>query len=61
MAGVEKLTLLSADLPAGVYDYTYYITARVPGRYGVLPPWAQAPDVPETFSHGAGSSFTVLP
>jgi uncharacterized protein YfaS (alpha-2-macroglobulin family) len=61
VVSAEKLTLLAAYLPAGAYEYTYEIVARVVGRYAVIPSLAQEFYSPAIYGRGAGATFTVLP
>jgi alpha-2-macroglobulin len=61
VAGMDRLTLFAADLPAGTYSYMYQITAQRAGRYAVRPPLAQAVYLPDIWGRGAGSVLTVRP
>ncbi|HLU09140.1 MAG TPA: hypothetical protein VK003_05700, partial [Oceanobacillus sp.] len=56
----EKVVLYSPYLPAGTYEYVYFVRAGVPGVYNVIPATAQEFYFPEVYGRSAGSVFTVL-
>jgi len=57
----QKVSLYSSYLPAGTYEYTYYVRAVVPGKYNVIPATGQEFYFPEVYERSAGVTFTVLP
>lgn len=57
----QKVSLYSSYLPAGTYEYTYYVRAVVPGKYNVIPATGQEFYFPEVYGRSAGVTFTVLP
>lgn len=56
-----RVNLYATYLPAGTYEYVYYIRAGIPGTYNVIPPTAQEFYFPEVYGRGAGSLFTIQP
>ncbi|MEZ4515816.1 MAG: MG2 domain-containing protein [Chloroflexota bacterium] len=57
--GDEKVTFLSQYLPAGTYQYTYYLDAAIPGTYQVRPATAREQYFPEVFGRSDGLVFTI--
>src|SRR5690606_5527229 len=57
----EMVVLYSTYLPAGTYEYVYYIRAGLPGTFNVIPATGQEFYLPEVYGRSAGSVFTVLP
>ncbi len=57
----EKVVLYSTYLPAGTYEYVYYIRAGLPGTFNVIPATGQEFYLPEVYGRSGGSVFTILP
>ncbi|HEY1409550.1 MAG TPA: hypothetical protein VF434_11435, partial [Promineifilum sp.] len=55
----EKVVFLSQFLPAGTYQYTYFLQPTIPGTYQVMPATAREEYFPEVFGRSEGSVFTV--
>jgi uncharacterized protein YfaS (alpha-2-macroglobulin family) len=55
----EKVTFLSQYLPAGTYQYSYYLDAVIPGIYQVRPATAREQYFPEVFGRSDGLIFTI--
>jgi uncharacterized protein YfaS (alpha-2-macroglobulin family) len=55
----EKVTFFSEFLPAGTYQYTYYLQTIVPGTYQVMPAVAREVYFPEVFGRTDGEIFTI--
>jgi alpha-2-macroglobulin len=55
----EKVVFLSQYLPAGTYQYTYYLQANIPGTYQVMPATAREEYFPEVFGRSEGMIFTI--
>jgi uncharacterized protein YfaS (alpha-2-macroglobulin family) len=55
----EQVVLSTPYLPAGTYQFSYFVRPTVPGTYNVIPPTAREFYFPEVFGRGAGSTFTV--
>jgi uncharacterized protein YfaS (alpha-2-macroglobulin family) len=55
----EQVVLSTPYLPAGTYQFSYFVRPIVPGTYNVIPPTAREFYFPEVFGRGAGSTFTV--
>lgn len=55
----EKVVFLSQYLPAGTYQYTYYLQPNIPGTYQVMPATAREEYFPEVFGRSEGSIFTI--
>jgi alpha-2-macroglobulin len=55
----EKVVFLSQFLPAGTYQYTYYLQANIPGTYQVMPATAREEYFPEVFGRSEGMIFTI--
>jgi uncharacterized protein YfaS (alpha-2-macroglobulin family) len=57
----DRLVLFADHLPAGTYQYTYLLTAALPGEYRVLPTRAWDFYFPETYGHSAGRVYSIQP
>jgi uncharacterized protein YfaS (alpha-2-macroglobulin family) len=57
--GDDQVTFLSQYLPAGTYQYTYFLDAVVPGTYQVRPATAREQYFPEVFGRSDGLIFTI--
>ncbi len=57
----DRLVLFADALPMGTYQYTYLLTAALPGEYRVLPTRAWDFYFPETYGHSAGRVYTIQP
>jgi uncharacterized protein YfaS (alpha-2-macroglobulin family) len=55
----EMVVFTSSYLPAGTYQYTYYLQAVIPGDYQVMPAVAFQEFFPEVFGRSDGLLFTV--
>lgn len=55
----EKVVFLSQFLPAGTYQYTYFLQPNIPGAYQVMPATAREEYFPEVFGRSDGSIFTI--
>jgi len=55
----EKVVFLSQFLPAGTYQYTYYLQPNIPGTYQVMPATAREEYFPEVFGRSEGTIFTI--
>jgi uncharacterized protein YfaS (alpha-2-macroglobulin family) len=55
----NRVSLYAYFLPPGVFRYTYFTTATVPGRFEVAPTHAAETFFPEVFGRSAGQTFTV--
>lgn len=55
----EKVVFYSGHLPAGAYQYTYYLQAYLPGTFQVMPTIAREEFFPEVFGRSNGFIFTV--
>ncbi len=55
----EKVVFLSQFLPAGTYQYTYYLQPHIPGVYQAMPATAREQFFPEVFGRSEGSIFTI--
>ncbi|MBK8935493.1 MAG: Ig-like domain-containing protein [Chloroflexi bacterium] len=56
----DRVQFTSDFLPAGTYQYTYYLQALLPGAYQVRPTLAQQTFLPEVYGRAAGALFTVI-
>ncbi len=56
----EKVRILANSLPAGTYQYTYYLQARIPGSYQVMPAVAFEEFFPDVFGRSDGQLFTIV-
>ncbi len=55
----EKVVFLSQFLPAGTYQYTYFLQPNIPGVYQVMPTTAREEFFPEVFGRSEGATFTI--
>ncbi|MDO8594430.1 MAG: alpha-2-macroglobulin family protein [bacterium] len=55
----DRLFLFKEHLPEGVYEYTYFVRALVPGVYHHLPAVVSELYFPENFGRTKGEYFTV--
>ncbi len=55
----DRLFLFRENLPAGVYEYEYFVRALVPGKFHHLPAVASEMYFPENFGRTRGDYFTV--
>lgn len=55
----DAVIFLSQYLPAGTYQYTYYLEAVIPGTFQVLPATARESYFPEVFGRSDGSIFVI--
>jgi uncharacterized protein YfaS (alpha-2-macroglobulin family) len=55
----EKVVFYSEFLPAGTYQYTYYLQTAIPGVYQVRPALARQEFFPEVFGRSDGLSFVI--
>jgi uncharacterized protein YfaS (alpha-2-macroglobulin family) len=53
--------VLFADFCRRAFQYTYLLTAALPGEYRVLPTRAWDFYFPETYGHSAGRVYTIQP
>jgi hypothetical protein len=55
----EEVRFYADYLPAGTYQYTYYLQANIPGEYQVMPAQAKQTYFPEVFGRSDGMKFTI--
>jgi len=55
----EKVVFMSQFLPAGTYQYTYFLQPNIPGTYQVMPATAREDYFPEVFGRSEGAIFTI--
>jgi len=55
----EEVRFYADFLPAGTYQYTYFMQANIPGEYQVMPALAQEDYFPEVFGRTDGRLFTI--
>jgi uncharacterized protein YfaS (alpha-2-macroglobulin family) len=55
----EKVVFYSEFLPAGTYQYTYYLQTTIPGVYQVRPTLAREEFFPEVFGRSDGMLFVI--
>ncbi|MCL4266261.1 MAG: hypothetical protein KJ069_23850, partial [Anaerolineae bacterium] len=55
----EKVVFLTSFLPAGTYQYTYFLDTVIPGSYQVMPTLAREAYFPEVNGRAAGLLFTI--
>ncbi|MBP6016229.1 MAG: Ig-like domain-containing protein [Candidatus Promineofilum sp.] len=55
----EKVVFLSQFLPAGTYQYSYFLQPNIPGVYQVMPATAREDYFPEVFGRSEGAIFTI--
>ncbi len=56
----EKVVFFSEFLPAGTYQYTYYLQPVIPGEFQVIPATARQEYFPEVFGRSDGFLFTIV-
>lgn len=57
----DRLFLFTEHLAPGVYEYTYYLRALVPGTFQHLPARAEELYFPEVFGRTSGDLITITP
>ena len=57
----EKVAFYAPFLPAGSYQYTYYLQTNIPGEYQVMPTVAKEEFFPEVFGRADGMIFNIEP
>jgi uncharacterized protein YfaS (alpha-2-macroglobulin family) len=55
----EQVRFLANFLPAGTYQYSYFLQATIPGEYQVRPTFARQTFFPEVNGRSAGLVFTI--
>ncbi|MFQ5421609.1 MAG: alpha-2-macroglobulin, partial [Anaerolineae bacterium] len=55
----DRVVFLSEFLPAGTYQYTYFLNTTIPGRYQVRPTFAREAFFPEVNGRSDGLLFTI--
>ena len=55
----EQVVFLANFLPAGTYQYSYFLQATIPGEYQVRPTFARQTFFPEVNGRSAGLRFTI--
>jgi hypothetical protein len=55
----EKVVFTSSFLPAGTYQYTYFLQTNIPGEFQVMPAIAYEEFFPERFGRAAGTQFAI--
>ena len=55
----EKVVFLADFLPAGTYQYTYYLNTAIPGEYQVMPAVGYQQFFPEVFGRSDGKLFSI--
>ncbi len=55
----EKVVFLADFLPAGTYQYTYFLQPIIPGDYQVMPAVGYQEFFPDVFGRSDGSLFTI--
>lgn len=55
----EKVVFYSNFLPAGTYQYTYYLETTIPGEFQVRPSIAYEEFFPEVFGRSDGARFVI--
>ena len=56
----EKVVFLADFLPAGTYQYTYFLQTNIPGDYQVMPTFAREAFFPEVNGRADGMLFTIF-
>ncbi len=56
----EKVVFLADFLPAGTYQYTYFLQTNIPGDYQVMPTLAREAFFPEVNGRADGMLFTIF-
>ena len=57
----DKVIFLASFLPAGTYQYTYYLDTFLPGNYQVRPTFGYEAFAPEVNGRAAGAIFIIEP
>lgn len=55
----DRVVFYSSFLPAGTYQYTYFLETSIPGDFQVRPAVAYEEFFPEVFGRSAGMLFTI--
>lgn len=55
----QEVRFYADYLPAGTYQYTYYLQANIPGEYQVMPAQARQTYFPEVFGRSDGMKFSI--
>jgi uncharacterized protein YfaS (alpha-2-macroglobulin family) len=55
----DRVVFLSEALPAGTYQYTYYLETPIPGQFQVRPAIAYEEFFPEVFGRSNGALFEI--
>ena len=55
----EEVRFYADYLPAGTYQYSYYLQANIPGEYQVMPTQAKQAFFPEVFGRSDGMKFII--
>ena len=55
----EEVRFYADYLPAGTYQYTYFLQANIPGEYQVMPAQAKQTYFPEVNGRSDGLKFTI--
>jgi len=55
----EKVVFLADFLPAGTYQYTYFLQTNIPGEYQVMPAVGYQEFFPDVFGRSDGMLFTI--
>ncbi len=55
----EKVVFYSNFMPAGSYQYSYFLEPTIPGTFQVRPAIAYEEFFPEVFGRSSGASFTI--
>ncbi|MCP4360504.1 MAG: hypothetical protein GY796_21050 [Chloroflexi bacterium] len=55
----DKVVFLADFLPAGTYQYTYFLDTVIPGEYQVMPTFAKQEYFPEVNGRADGLLFTI--
>ena len=56
----DRIQFFANFLPAGTYQYTYFLQATIPGEYQVRPSLAQQEFFPEVFGRADGMRFAIV-
>ncbi|KAA3663782.1 MAG: hypothetical protein DWQ04_09085 [Chloroflexi bacterium] len=56
----DRVVFLSEFLPAGTYQYTYFLNTTIPGTYQVRPTFAKEEFFPEVNGRSDGLLFTIV-
>lgn len=55
----DRVVFLAEFLPAGSYQYTYFLQTNIPGEFQVMPTTARQEFFPEVFGRSDGLIFTI--